>query len=137
MKGSYILAVVVSLLSCFVECEGCFKEERSLLLQLKSSFNPPNGSNGLLDEWKGGRCCKWSGVECSNSSRVFMLYLVGTNSRLNTARTWHPNITVLAQFKQLKELYLSENQIGGSDTLQGKYVSSCSAPLIQLVLSGI
>ncbi|XXG54866.1 hypothetical protein AAC387_Pa03g2640 [Persea americana] len=53
-------------------CEGCLKKERSLLLQLKSSFNPPNG---VLDEWKGGRCCKWSGVECSNSSRVFLLSL--------------------------------------------------------------
>ncbi|RWR76840.1 putative inactive leucine-rich repeat receptor-like protein kinase [Cinnamomum micranthum f. kanehirae] len=118
MKGSYILVVVVSLLSCFVECEGCLKEERWLLLQFKSSINPPNGSNGVLDEWKGGRCCKWRGVECNNSSRVFRLFLIGTNSRMDTARTWYPNITILAQLKELKELYLDDNQIGGSDTLQ-------------------
>lgn len=136
MKGSsYFLVVVmvlVSLLSCFVvECRGeeCSEEEKSLLLQLKDSMSHPNGSSYALRNWEGESCCEWNGVYCSDStSRVFKLLLTGARERGHGI--WYLNVTILAQFKELQYLFLTDNQIGGSNTLQGNISPRCDTRLV-------
>ncbi|XXG54861.1 hypothetical protein AAC387_Pa03g2638 [Persea americana] len=123
MKGSYIMMVVVSLLNCYVECEGCLEEERSLLLQLKSSLNLSNEDSFHLSDWEGQYCCEWDEVSCSNTtSRVFGLLLdpVGQQGSLSADRIWYPkeSVNILAQFKELQYLYMSGYRMNGSDILQ-------------------
>ncbi|RWR76836.1 LRR receptor-like serine/threonine-protein kinase ERECTA [Cinnamomum micranthum f. kanehirae] len=127
MKGSsyimmvvvVVVVVVVSLLNCYVECEGCLEEGRSLLLQLKSSFNLSNEDSLAWSDWKGQNCCEWVGVYCSNTSRVFELLLYDVRV-LSADTIWYPkeSVKILAQFKELQYLVMSSTGMGGSDILE-------------------
>ncbi|RWR76831.1 phytosulfokine receptor 1-like protein isoform X1 [Cinnamomum micranthum f. kanehirae] len=121
MKGSFIMmvVVVVSLLNCYVECEGCLEEEKSLLLQLKSSLNRSIESSVALSDWAGQNCCEWGGVSCSNTtSRVFKLLLGTVGQEGPDVLNSKESVNILAQFKELQYLVLSGNRMGGSDILQ-------------------
>ncbi|XP_010260539.1 PREDICTED: receptor-like protein 12 [Nelumbo nucifera] len=90
----------------------CVEEERRALLQLRDSFNFPNGH--ALSYWVGDDCCKWKGVECdlfSSTSRVISIDI--SYERQSEQGTWYPNATLFTEFKQLQTLDLSGNKISG------------------------
>ncbi|RWR73543.1 putative leucine-rich repeat receptor-like protein kinase isoform X2 [Cinnamomum micranthum f. kanehirae] len=109
----------------FNRCHGCLEEEKTHLLQIKDSINYPHGS--FLDEdWVSKNCCNWYGVKCnSSSSRVISIDLSSIreerselwypNASLREERSelWYPNASLFAAFKELEELDLEENHIGG------------------------
>ncbi|RWR74151.1 putative LRR receptor-like serine/threonine-protein kinase isoform X5 [Cinnamomum micranthum f. kanehirae] len=103
---------LVSICCCsFYWCHGCLEEERTLLLQIKDSINYPGGSS-LGEYWVGKNCCQWYGVDCNPSSfRVISIDLYDV--REEGLGLWYPNTSLFAPFKELKELDLGGNHIGG------------------------
>ncbi|KAJ8645642.1 hypothetical protein MRB53_007390 [Persea americana] len=110
------LFLVIIWCCCFYRSHGCLEEERTRLLQIKNSINYPHGSS-LEEYWVGKNCCNWLGIECnSSSSRVISIRLYSIrDERLGL---WYPNASLFAAFKELKELNLQENHIGGWVALQ-------------------
>ncbi|KAJ8645645.1 hypothetical protein MRB53_007393 [Persea americana] len=106
------LFLVIIWCCCFYPSYGCLEEERTHLLQIKDSINYPHGSS--LDEyWVGKNCCNWFWIECnSSSSRVISISLhwIRSDERLGL---WYPNASLFAAFKELEELDLIGNHIGG------------------------
>ncbi|KAA8533372.1 hypothetical protein F0562_033095 [Nyssa sinensis] len=106
---SSFLCLIFSILSRY--CRGCLEEERAALLLIKESINSPEGS--AFSNWYGKDCCQWEGVECSTStSTVIKLSLYYKKDR-GLPGPWYPNATWFAQFKDLQELLLQGNHIGG------------------------
>uniref|UniRef100_A0A2C9VYV6 Leucine-rich repeat-containing N-terminal plant-type domain-containing protein n=1 Tax=Manihot esculenta TaxID=3983 RepID=A0A2C9VYV6_MANES len=95
----------------FINCEGwCMEEEREALLQIKISINSPVGT--AFSSWYGQDCCQWEGVECNvSTSRVIKIFF--QHRRMVPYESWYPNATLFTQFKDLQELHLPGNQIGG------------------------
>ncbi|KAJ8622870.1 hypothetical protein MRB53_031399 [Persea americana] len=109
-------AIFLVIIGCrfFYWCHGCLEEERTHLLQIKDSINYPHGSS--LDEaWVEKDCCNWDGIEC-NSSRVISISLF--SKREERLGVWYPNASLFVPFKELEQLYLGGNQIGGWVTPQ-------------------
>ncbi|RWR73561.1 leucine-rich repeat receptor protein kinase EMS1-like protein [Cinnamomum micranthum f. kanehirae] len=107
------IAIFLVIIWCcsFYNSHGCLEEERVHLLQIKDYINYPHGSS-LDEDWVGKNCCNWSQIECnSSSSRVVLIYLSWIrDERLGL---WYPNASLFAAFKELEELDLKENHIGG------------------------
>ncbi|XP_022763924.1 LRR receptor-like serine/threonine-protein kinase GSO1 [Durio zibethinus] len=98
------------LLICF-NCQGCLEEERDALLKIKASFNSPDP--GAFSNWYVQECCQWEGVECDPSTnRISKIFFHYWRDR-SLPDLWYPNATLFAQFKDLQELELPGNQIGG------------------------
>ncbi|RWR74188.1 LRR receptor-like serine/threonine-protein kinase GSO1 [Cinnamomum micranthum f. kanehirae] len=101
---------------CFYRSYGCLEEERTHLLQIKDSINYRHGYS-LDEDWVGKNCCNWSGIECnSSSSRVISIHLSlfpYSSIREERLGLWCPNVSLFAAFKELEELDLSGNHIGG------------------------
>ncbi|XP_022722213.1 probable LRR receptor-like serine/threonine-protein kinase At4g36180 [Durio zibethinus] len=94
--------------------DACWEDERIALLQLKPFFNPLNYLNSWEEEVKGSDCCQWERVECnaySSSRRVIGLSLNYT--RWSYKERWYLNASLFLPFKELKRLYLPENNIAG------------------------
>ena len=102
----------------FYSSHGCLEEERTHLLQIKDSINYPHGYS--LDEyWVGKNCCNWVGIQCnSSSSRVISIDL--SSIRDERLGLWYPNASLFAAFKELENLDLWRNHIGGWVAPQGK-----------------
>ncbi|RWR75569.1 LRR receptor-like serine/threonine-protein kinase FLS2 [Cinnamomum micranthum f. kanehirae] len=104
-------------------CFGCFYEEESALLELKSSINYPNGTS--LPSWRvGTNCCTWKGVTCSSTvGRVIELDLSSTRGFLDneywsmdvfrSMNGWYLNPSLLLPFEELQSLDLSDNLLQG------------------------
>ncbi|XXG72904.1 hypothetical protein AAC387_Pa07g1898 [Persea americana] len=106
-----IVFLVIIWCCYFYQCHGCIEEERTRLLQIKDSINYPYDSS-LDEDWVGKNCCKWYGVECNSlSSRVISIDL--SSRREEGLGLWYPNASLFAAFKELEELGLGENHIGG------------------------
>ncbi|KAL6330683.1 hypothetical protein AAG906_009111 [Vitis piasezkii] len=91
---------------------GCMEEEKVGLLQLKASFNHPNGT--ALSSWGAevGDCCRWEYVTCDNkTSRVIRLFL--DSIRDFELGEWSLNASLLLPFQQLQNLDLSFNELTG------------------------
>ncbi|CAA6672155.1 unnamed protein product [Spirodela intermedia] len=99
-----LVVVVASCLGC--DGRGCHDNERRALLEIKKVFNPLNGS--LMSHWGDSiteqvkDCCHWPGITCNPAPVT-----------CDVEGTWHPNLTMLAEFGQLESLNLRDNQIGG------------------------
>ncbi|XP_022722223.1 receptor-like protein 12 [Durio zibethinus] len=94
--------------------DACWEDERIALLQLKPFFNRLNYLNSWEEEVKGSDCCQWERVECnaySSSRRVIGLSLNYT--RWSYKERWYLNASLFLPFKELKRLYLPENNIAG------------------------
>ncbi|KAL7163018.1 hypothetical protein ACSBR2_039173 [Camellia fascicularis] len=90
---------------------GCFEEQRAALLQIKDSINSPVGS--AFSSWYDEDCCQWEAVECDPSnSTVIKLFLYYRRDK-SIPENWYPNATSFAKLKDLQELHLAGNQIGG------------------------
>ncbi|XXG52035.1 hypothetical protein AAC387_Pa03g0459 [Persea americana] len=100
-------------------CFGCFYEEESALLELKSSINHPNGTS--LPSWRVGTdCCIWEGVACSSTiGRVIALDLSSTIGYSGneywymSEYNWYLNASLLLPFEELQSLDLSYNLLSG------------------------
>lgn len=115
------LVLFVTVSCCFCWGDGCLKEERSALLQIKGSINHPNGS--ALSSWVGEDCCQWEVIECDPStSHVVGIKIYGM--REEGLGKWYPNASLFSQFKELSQVDLSQNQIGGQDIIQGTHLVS-------------
>ena len=91
---------------------GCMEEEKVGLLQLKASFNHPNGT--ALSSWGAevGDCCRWRYVTCDNkTSRVIRLSL--SSIRDSELGEWSLNASLLLPFQQLQILDMAENGLTG------------------------
>ncbi|XXG50664.1 hypothetical protein AAC387_Pa02g4626 [Persea americana] len=108
-KAAFFLVIIWC--CYFYPSHGCLEEERTHLLQIKDSINYPHGSS-VDKDWVGKNCCNWFGIECnSSSSRVISIYL--SSIRDERLGLWYPNASLFAAFKELEELVLEENHIGG------------------------
>ncbi|GMP55057.1 hypothetical protein CsSME_00020001 [Camellia sinensis var. sinensis] len=90
---------------------GCLEEQRAALLQIKDSINSPVGS--AFSSWYDEHCCQWEAVECdpSNSTVIKLFFYYRRDKSI--PKNWYPNATSFAQLKDLQELHLEGNQIGG------------------------
>ncbi|CAL5427424.1 unnamed protein product [Camellia sinensis] len=90
---------------------GCLEEQRAALLQIKDSINSPVGS--AFSSWYDKDCCQWEAVECdpSNSTVIKLFFYYRRDKSI--PENWYPNATSFAQLKDLQELHLEGNQIGG------------------------
>ncbi|GLT30911.1 hypothetical protein SLA2020_056860 [Shorea laevis] len=98
------------LLMC-LKCHGCMDEERVALHQIKSSINSPQGT--AFSSCYGEDCCQWEGVECNPSTTRVIRLSFHHRRHQSLPELWYPNATLFAQFKDLQELELPGNQIGG------------------------
>lgn len=121
MRTSCLIASLLFFCFWFLRCEGCLEEERNALLQLRDSFNYPNGFY-LKDEWVGKNCCDWQMVTCefnSSTYQVVEIYFYGY--REDGQGKWYPNATLFTHFKGLRRLILDGNNIGGWIMPQGMF----------------
>ncbi|XP_057459594.1 cuscuta receptor 1-like [Actinidia eriantha] len=93
---------------------GCLEHERIALLQLKANINYPNGNS--LPSWVEGKnvnCCKWERVECNSiTGHVIQLSLNYTRD-YKILESWYFNTSLFLPFKELRTLFLSNNQLVG------------------------
>ncbi|KAK7373857.1 hypothetical protein VNO80_07277 [Phaseolus coccineus] len=86
--------------------EGCLMEERQVLLDPNSRFDPPFYSSWDVHT----DCCEWEGVECNSSTgRVALLEF----SMWNSIQQQYINYSDFSVFKDLKKLYLLYGNIVG------------------------
>ncbi|KAL7232610.1 hypothetical protein ACSBR2_010595 [Camellia fascicularis] len=98
-------------------CRGWLEEERNALLQIKESINSPEGT--AFSSWYGQDCCQWDDVECRPSTSTVVKLLLYDKRDQNLPEKWYPNATLFAQFKDLQELHLEGNNIGGFTSPSG------------------
>ncbi|GLT30902.1 hypothetical protein SLA2020_056790 [Shorea laevis] len=110
IKITYNFFLLFLLLMC-LKCHGCMDEERVALHQIKSSINSPQGT--AFSSWYGEDCCQWEGVECNPSTTRVIRISFHHRRDQSLPELWYPNATLFAQFKDLQELDLPGNQIGG------------------------
>ncbi|XXG52073.1 hypothetical protein AAC387_Pa03g0483 [Persea americana] len=112
---AFYLRVVMFAFQLWVDGSfGCFYEEESALLELKSSINHPNGT--YLPSWRVGTdCCTWKRVTCSSTvGRVIALDLSSTiEYRFIWPNYWYLNASLLLPFEELQSLDLSDNLLRG------------------------
>ncbi|MBA0873592.1 hypothetical protein Goshw_004249, partial [Gossypium schwendimanii] len=95
-----------------------------------SSYESSAFSNWYVEE-----CCDWEGVMCDPShtriQRIFFPHL------RSASEPWFPNATLFAEFKDLQELELPGNHIGGFISIHGNFPDSLCANLFlkELILS--
>ncbi|KAK8259655.1 hypothetical protein V6Z11_D13G070300, partial [Gossypium hirsutum] len=73
--------------------------------------------SSAFSNWYVKECCDWEGVVCDPShtriQRIFFPHL-----RSDDSKPWFPNATLFAEFKDLQELELPGNHIGGFISIQ-------------------
>ncbi|KAF2283062.1 hypothetical protein GH714_043721 [Hevea brasiliensis] len=106
-------------------CKGCFEAERSALLDFKKLVVSDGAdADHLLSYWVDDSmsdCCKWERVTCnSTTSHVIELFLNNTrqhdiDSKLfdDYENIWFIKLSLFQQLKELRNLNLSYNAIGG------------------------
>ncbi|XVE80990.1 hypothetical protein DITRI_Ditri15bG0026400 [Diplodiscus trichospermus] len=104
--GPKLLWVVLILSVIVLEAglsNGCWKQERLALLQLKRFFIP------FKDE-EISDCCQWEWVECNiTTRRVTTLSLFGIRS--DNEPKWYFNSSLFLPFEELRGLFLNENHM--------------------------
>ncbi|CAK7338556.1 unnamed protein product [Dovyalis caffra] len=105
-----LVVVVIGMLNVLLLSEGCLEEERIALLQIKTSFDYPNGTSSQYYSWgKDANCCNWEGVFCNaTTGRVLQIDLL-----YERLADWYLNATLFLPFQELNSLELSGNNILG------------------------
>lgn len=100
-------------------CLGCWKEERSALLQLKANINYI-GSRGFLSSNETSDCCQWLGVVCNNSTRrIAELSITVSEKDMLDMNDTLPlfNASLFLPFRDIRALLLPGNSfVGWADT---------------------
>ncbi|GLU07312.1 hypothetical protein SLE2022_242750 [Rubroshorea leprosula] len=128
MESKWLIYVLFTLfLLEGLGCQGCWDQERTALLQLKSFFTKP----AQLKNWERGEqnldCCQWEGIECnSTSGRVITLnlsyslfeeeldrYLYPPDGSMELRNVMYLNASLFLPFVELKSLHLARNGIAG------------------------
>ncbi|KAJ0094930.1 hypothetical protein Patl1_17124 [Pistacia atlantica] len=92
--------------------EGCLKQERSALLQLKHFFNNPNRLQNWVEGYENSDCCYWESVYCDFATgRVSGLDL--GSARNQELGEWYLNVSLFSPFQEIQRLNLSYNLIAG------------------------
>ncbi|XP_031278423.1 receptor-like protein 13 isoform X2 [Pistacia vera] len=92
--------------------EGCLKQERSALFQLKHFFNDPTHLQNWFEGNGNSNCCDWESVTCnSKTGRVISLDLYSTRNQ--ELGEWYLNVSLFSPFQELETLYLRRNLIVG------------------------
>ncbi|KAF2323187.1 hypothetical protein GH714_033963 [Hevea brasiliensis] len=106
-------------------CKGCFEAERSALLNFKKLVVSDGAhADHLLSSWVDDSmsdCCKWERVLCnSTTSHVIELFLnitrqhdIDSESFYDNENIWFIKLSMFQQLKELRNLNLSYNEIGG------------------------
>ncbi|KAJ9128825.1 hypothetical protein P3X46_034435 [Hevea brasiliensis] len=105
--------------------KGCFEAERLALLNFKK-FVVSDGADAdhLLSSWVDDSmsdCCKWERVTCnSTTSHMIELFLnntrqhdIDSESLFDGENIWFIKLSMFQQLKELRNLNLSYNEIGG------------------------
>ncbi|KAI4995409.1 hypothetical protein ZWY2020_035312 [Hordeum vulgare] len=110
--GSLPLILFVLLQPMLHSSSGCFVEERSALLDIRSSLPRAHSlSLSALDSWgeDGDDCCSWERVKCNNTTqRVSHLNLISIFQTYSHDH-WYLNLTVFSALHELEYLDLSNN----------------------------
>ncbi|XP_031273368.1 receptor-like protein 9a isoform X2 [Pistacia vera] len=108
--------------------EGCLKQERFALLQLKRFFNNWVEGDG------NSNCCDWRRVECNNTTgKVISLDLSYTRNQ--EMGEWYLNVSLFSPFHELERLDLSGNLIAGCIENEGFERLSHLSNLVHLNLA--
>ncbi|KAJ0074785.1 hypothetical protein Patl1_33733 [Pistacia atlantica] len=114
--------------------EGCLKQERSALFQLKHFFNDPISLRNWFEGNRNSNCCDWERVICNNTTgRVISLDLHFT--RNYELGEWYLNVSLFSPFQELETLDLSDNLIVGCVENEGFERLSHLTNLVDLELS--
>ncbi|GKV45063.1 hypothetical protein SLEP1_g52188 [Rubroshorea leprosula] len=106
-------------------CQGCWDEERTSLLQLKTFFI----KSWHLRNWERGEqnsdCCQWEGVECNSATGRVITLNLNYSSYKELDRDWYPlhslmewenvylNASLFLTFVELKSLHLAGYGMAG------------------------
>ncbi|XP_031262147.1 receptor-like protein 9a [Pistacia vera] len=114
--------------------EGCLKQERSALFQLKHFFNDPTHLPNWFEGNGNSNCCDWESVICNNTTgRVISLDLESTRNQ--ELGEWYLNVSLFSPFQELETLCLSDNLIVGCVENEGFERLSHLTNLVDLDLS--
>ncbi|KAK9668511.1 hypothetical protein RND81_13G065700 [Saponaria officinalis] len=100
---------LITCISTRFASSSCLDDQRSLLLELRSSFEYSISESHKLSNWDNASdCCQWNGVQCNSSSgHVIGLDLCGESiSRINDFRS-------LIGLRSLQSLNLANNSFNG------------------------
>ncbi|KAJ0094681.1 hypothetical protein Patl1_17110 [Pistacia atlantica] len=92
--------------------EGCLKQERSALLQLKHFFNNPNRLQNWVEGYENSDCCYWESVYCDFITRRVSGLDLGS-TRNQELGEWYLNVSLFSPFQEIQRLNLSYNLIAG------------------------
>ncbi|KAL1555666.1 receptor-like protein EIX2 [Salvia divinorum] len=116
-KKRIAIKFVVVVVLCWLFVSGdarvrCIESEREALLSFKNSLID---TDGILSSWRNDKCCKWYGVECSNTTgHVIALQLDAYDRELTRPRHLRGKISPsLLELHHLNHLDLSHNDFGG------------------------
>ncbi|CAK7340534.1 unnamed protein product [Dovyalis caffra] len=114
----------------------CSEEERSGLLEIKAWINHPNGTS-MPDWMENTDCCKWSGVECDNTTNQVTKLNLSFEREFWRLGDLYLNASLFLPFKELKSLGLVWNGLVGFLENQGfEVLASGLRKLKELDLSG-
>ncbi|KAJ7961468.1 LRR receptor-like serine/threonine-protein kinase FLS2 [Quillaja saponaria] len=134
--GVWVVLLILVLIPCKFECEGCLEKERNALLELKANFLcfPAYSWETETD------CCEWERVECNSTTKtVIHLNLYDVREAKYDGKYWdttfglHPwylNLSSFLAFEDLKTLNLSFNGLYGY--LKNEGFERLSSRLIKL-----
>lgn len=97
-------------------CRGCLDDERRALEQIIESMG--FGGEYPYPGKYSDDCCKWEEVECSlTSPHVVKIFFENIRE---DKELWFPDMSLFAELKELQELHLKDNNIGGLMNPEGE-----------------
>ncbi|KAJ6759077.1 hypothetical protein OIU74_025688 [Salix koriyanagi] len=131
-RFSLPVAAAIMMINASLLVQGCLEEERTALLQIKTSmFDPDYMASALLSWGNDALCCGWPGVYCDpitgrvneidlfNVRGWFMDHSTGVWSRDASKGDWYLNATLFLPFQELNTLGLGMNDIAGCVANEG------------------
>ncbi|WRX15168.1 Leucine-rich repeat - like 10 [Theobroma cacao] len=108
---SGILFLFMTMIICWnLGCSlGCLDEEKRALQDIRESMG--YACEYFYPDRHSVDCCRWDGVHCSpTSSHVIRIFFYHEKQDEDQ---WFPDMSLFSQLKQLQELHLEGNHIGG------------------------
>ncbi|KAB5514582.1 hypothetical protein DKX38_028488 [Salix brachista] len=127
-RFSLPVAAAIMMINASLLVQGCLEEERTALLQIKTSIFDPNHTGSPLLSWgNDALCCGWPRVSCDNiTGRVNEIVLfnvidpsTGALSRDASMGDWYLNATLFLPFQELNTLDLGFNYMAGCVANEG------------------
>ncbi|KAB5514597.1 hypothetical protein DKX38_028503 [Salix brachista] len=116
-RFSLPVAAAIMMINASLLVQGCLEEERTALLQIKTSMFDPNYMASPLLSWgNDAHCCSWAGVSCDNiTGRVNEIDLFDVRGWFidPSMGDWYLNATLFLPFQELNTLDLGFNDIAG------------------------